>query len=39
MNFIKNISWVSFIMGVVFAWFGMPLVTSLLGKVKGGQTA
>jgi predicted membrane channel-forming protein YqfA (hemolysin III family) len=32
---VKNFNWVSFLIGVLVAWFGVPLVQSLLAKAKG----
>lgn len=32
----KNLHWGSIAIGVALAWFGLPLIQSLLSKVKSG---
>jgi hypothetical protein len=31
----KNIPWMGIFIGIAIAWFGLPLLQSLLSKAKG----
>lgn len=36
---LRNFNWVSFLLGIAFAWLGLPLITSLFSRMTTREAA